>query len=155
MTRDMILAMCKVTIEERSMFEPVFKSKILIVDDEIYGKVDFPLSMLLGRGKLMSFPGYGQVQVLDATIDTLLCTKKINLELADEFRINPPAFDPVPDKRQPRVLVAPTGLFQSSDDGALSSINRELAESGQQTRDTESVRVSPSEVSCPARLPGY
>ena len=62
-TRDQILAMCKVALEEAS-FEPIHKEKFLIVDGELYGRVEFPTSMLLGRGLILKFPGYGTVQVL-------------------------------------------------------------------------------------------
>ena len=45
----------------QQLTEPTTKRKVLIVDDEIYGPVEFPVSYTLGRGQLLRFPGYGQV----------------------------------------------------------------------------------------------
>jgi hypothetical protein len=76
--------------------EPTTKKKILFVDEEMYGSLEFPRSFDLGRGQLLKLAGYGELQVLEATIDTLTCTKEISEELHDEYRRNPPGPDPVP-----------------------------------------------------------
>lgn len=76
---------------------PTTKKKILFVDGEMYGPLEFPRSFNLGCGQLLRLAGYGELQVLEATIDTLTCTKEINEELHDEYRRNPPDPDPVPE----------------------------------------------------------
>ena len=76
---------------------PTTKKKILFVDGEMYGSLEFPRSFDLGCGQLLRLAGYGELQVLKATIDTLTCTKEISEELHDEYRRNPPGPDPVPE----------------------------------------------------------
>jgi hypothetical protein len=80
------------------------KKKTLFVDEEMYGSLEFPRSFDLGRGQLLRLAGYGEVQVVEVTIDTLTTTKEISKELNDEYKRNPPGPDPVPE--QP---VAPPG----------------------------------------------
>ena len=82
---------------------PTTKKKVLFVDGEMYGPLEFPMSFDLGKGQLLKFAGYGEVQVLEVTIDTLTCTKTISKELHDEYRRNPPGPDPV---HKPNVSVA-------------------------------------------------
>ena len=77
--------------------QPTTKKKILFVDGEMYGSLEFPLSFNLGRGQLLRLAGYGELQVLEATIDTLTCTKEISEDLHDEYERNPPDPDPVPE----------------------------------------------------------
>ena len=69
------------------------KTRVLFVDEEMYGPMEFPKSFILGRGQVLKLAAYGKVQVQSATIDTLHCTKEIHEELYDEYRRNPPASD--------------------------------------------------------------
>lgn len=69
------------------------KTRVLFVDDEMYGPMEFPKSFILGRGQLLKLAGYGEVQVTAATIDTLHCKKEINEELYNEYKRNPPTLD--------------------------------------------------------------
>jgi hypothetical protein len=77
------------------------KKKVLFVDGEMYGPLEFPMSFDLGRGQFLKLAGYGEVQVLEVTVDTLTCTKDISKELNDEYRRNPPGPDPVPKLNVP------------------------------------------------------
>ena len=69
------------------------KTRVLFVEDEMYGPMEFPKSFILGRGQMLKLAAYGKLQVTAATIDTLHCTKEINEELYDEYRRNPPTSD--------------------------------------------------------------
>ena len=80
---------------------PTVKKKVLFVDGEMYGPLEFPMSFDLGRGQLLKLAGYGEVQVLEVTVDTLTCTKDISKELNNEYRRNPPGPDPVPEFNVP------------------------------------------------------
>lgn len=149
LTKEMILAMCKVTIEEAS-FEPIVKEKYLIVDSELYGLVPFPISMVLGRGQKLKFPGYGEVQVKGVTMDQLVCTREIDERLYDEFVRNPPEPDPTPPIRPARVVTAPTGLLPDTSDGSLASVESELASTRRSDAKGRPLDRAPDErVSCP------
>ena len=69
------------------------KTRVLFVEDEMYGPMEFPKSFILGRGQVLKLAAYGKVQVQAVTIDTLHCTKEIHEELYDEYRRNPPTSD--------------------------------------------------------------
>tara|TARA_R110002020_G_scaffold276042_2_gene491237 strand:- start:4842 stop:5297 length:456 start_codon:yes stop_codon:yes gene_type:complete len=97
---------------------PTTKKKILFVDGEMYGSLEFPRSFNLGCGQLLRLAGYGELQVLEATIDTLTCTKEISEDLHDEYRRNPPDPDPVPEP-----LIPITGGGSSCGTGPISGVN--------------------------------
>ena len=59
------------------------KTRVLFVDEEMYGPMEFPKSFILGRGQVIKLAAYGKLQVQTATIDTLHCTKEIHEELYD------------------------------------------------------------------------
>ena len=68
----------------------LFQQKALIVDDELYGVIDLPRSMNLFRGRIVHFPGYNQVQVTSVNADTLWCSRRLDLVLAEEaLRVYP------------------------------------------------------------------
>lgn len=90
--KEVVLAMARVALLE----DPISKAKILFVDEELYGRVEFPYRFAIGRGQKLRFPGYGEVQVLEVTVDTLRCTKTIDEGLYREWQEHPPAPDPVP-----------------------------------------------------------
>ena len=69
------------------------KTRVLFVDEEMYGPMEFPKSFILGRGQVLKLAAYGKVQVISATIDTLHCMKEINEELFNEYKRNPPPSD--------------------------------------------------------------
>ena len=62
------------------------KTRVLFVDEELYGPMEFPKSFILGRGQVLKLAAYGKVQVTAATVDTLHCTKEINEELYNEYK---------------------------------------------------------------------
>jgi hypothetical protein len=61
----------------------LFQQKALIVDDELYGVIDLPRTMNLFRGRVIRFPGYGDVQVTSVSADTLRCSKTVDGALAE------------------------------------------------------------------------
>jgi len=61
----------------------LFQQKALIVDDELYGVIDLPRTMNLFRGRIICFPGYGNVQVTSVSADTLRCSRTIDSALAE------------------------------------------------------------------------
>jgi len=69
------------------------KTRVLFVDEEMYGPMEFPKSFILGRGQVLKLAAYGKVQVTAATVDTLHCTKEINEELYNEYKQTPPTHD--------------------------------------------------------------
>ena len=69
------------------------KTRVLFVDEEMYGPVEFPKSFILGKGQVLKLAAYGRVQVSATTIDTLHCTKEIDEELYDEYKQDPPTTD--------------------------------------------------------------
>lgn len=69
------------------------KTRVLFVDEEMYGPVEFPRSFILAKGQVLKLAAYGKVQVSAATIDTLHCTKEIDEELYDEYKRDPPTAD--------------------------------------------------------------
>ena len=69
------------------------KTRVLFVEDEMYGPMEFPKSFILGRGQVLKLAAYGKVQVIAATIDTLHCTKEIDEELYNGHKRNPPTSD--------------------------------------------------------------
>jgi hypothetical protein len=72
---------------------PATKTRVLFVDEEMYGPMEFPKSFILGKGQVLKLAAYGKVQVSAATIDTLHCTKEIDEELYDEYKRDPPTSD--------------------------------------------------------------
>ena len=72
---------------------PASKTRVLFVDEEMYGPMEFPKSFILGKGQILKLAAYGRVQVSAATIDTLHCTKEIDEELYDEYKQDPPTTD--------------------------------------------------------------
>jgi|TARA_R110002051_G_scaffold311395_1_gene385382 hypothetical protein len=123
---------------------PTTKTKILFVDGEMYGSLEFPRSFNLGRGQLLKLAGYGELQVLEATIDTLTCTKEISKELNDEYRRNPPDPDPVPEP-----IVPVTGGRSSCGTRPVSGVNCEVptgkrTETGHPTLGDAESRATPS-----------
>ncbi len=123
---------------------PTTKKKVLFVDGEMYGPLEFPMSFDLGRGQLLKFAGYGEVQVLEATIDTLTCTKDISKELNDEYRRNPPGPDPVPEFHVPiarRATASGNGPVSGSSCGIP---NQKRAESEYPTLGDSGERATPS-----------
>ena len=79
--------------------EPVTKTKVLFVDEEMYGPVEFPISMFLARGQIIRFPGYGNVQVLTVNMETIRCTQTLDQELFREYQLFPQPPDPTPPVR--------------------------------------------------------
>jgi len=69
------------------------KTRVLFVDDEMYGPLEFPKSFILGCGQVLKLAAYGKVQVTYATIDILHCTKEINEDLYNGYKRNPPTSD--------------------------------------------------------------
>jgi len=69
------------------------KTRVLFVDEEMYGPVEFPKSFILGKGQVLKLAAYGRVQVSATTIDTLHCTKEIDEELYGEYKQDPPTTD--------------------------------------------------------------
>ena len=69
------------------------KTRVLFVDEELFGPIELPKSFFLGRGQILKLAAYGRVQVSRATLDSVYCTKEINEELYDEYRKNPPTSD--------------------------------------------------------------
>lgn len=69
------------------------KTRVLFVDEEMYGPMEFPKSFILGRGQVLKLAAYGKVQVTAATVDTLHCTKEINEDFYNEHKRNPPTSD--------------------------------------------------------------
>jgi hypothetical protein len=123
---------------------PTTKRKVLFVDGEMYGSLEFPISFDLGRGQLLKLAGYGEVQVLEVTIDILTCTKEISKELYNEYRRNPPEPDPVPEP-----YGAPAGGTVTSGPGLLSGSscaipNKKRAESKHPTLGSSESGATPS-----------
>ena len=69
------------------------KTRVLFVDDELFGPIELPKSFFLGKGQILKLAAYGRVQVSMATLDSVYCTKEINEELYNEYRKNPPTSD--------------------------------------------------------------
>ncbi len=62
------------------------KTRVLFVDDELFGPLELPKSFFLGKGQILKLAAYGRVQESMATFNSVYCTKEINEELYNEYR---------------------------------------------------------------------